>query len=301
MMPYPSFSDPRHLGMTYSIDGIMVPRDYFISTVEAHFHGSLGFALLEMSAQASRPRLLESRVYYPSGQLEGKYAPADARLAVAMAFEYHGTLERDWLVTDNWSAALNILGGTQPLIDPQNSLTTRQTTFVQNGIHRASALGNNHRCREFINAILQRAASVIEARWWATSEKYVSTNGVFGGVGITTALSSYQHALDQGWITASGDSGDHQGSITYGTTRPASHYSVSWNNEFFNLSQDEAGLNSLHEALHQFPGFDDQTLASAASYVDSHGRSQNSYDPGVNGITSASQDLNSYIRRYCAP
>jgi hypothetical protein len=125
IMPYPSFSDLRHLGMTYSIDGISVPRDYFISTVEAHFHGSLGFALLEMSARASRPRLLESRGYYPSGQLEGNYAPADARLAVAMAFEYHGTLERDWLVTDNsLSATLNILGTTQPLIDPQDTFAT---------------------------------------------------------------------------------------------------------------------------------------------------------------------------------
>jgi hypothetical protein len=53
MMPYPSFSDPRHLGTTYSIDGIIVLKDSFMSDVEAHFPDGLGFALMQMSARAS--------------------------------------------------------------------------------------------------------------------------------------------------------------------------------------------------------------------------------------------------------
>ena len=34
MMPYPSFSDPRHLGMTYSINGITVPADFALWQLE---------------------------------------------------------------------------------------------------------------------------------------------------------------------------------------------------------------------------------------------------------------------------
>ncbi|MDT4956165.1 MAG: hypothetical protein QOJ02_4303, partial [Acidobacteriota bacterium] len=118
LLPYPMMRDPSHPGVTYAIDGIPVSVDSFMSAVESSFPSR--FDLLEMSARASRPRLLGSRVYDPAGRLVGQYAPADAGRAVAMAFEYNGTLERDWLVTDNWTAALNFLNFTEQPIAPQN-------------------------------------------------------------------------------------------------------------------------------------------------------------------------------------
>jgi YD repeat-containing protein len=42
LLPYPSFSDPRNPGITYSFDGIAVPVDYFFQLVDTVFHGRLG-------------------------------------------------------------------------------------------------------------------------------------------------------------------------------------------------------------------------------------------------------------------
>jgi hypothetical protein len=145
---------------------------------------------------------------------------------------------------------------------------------------------------------LQRAAAVVEARWWATSEKYASTNGVYLGIDGASALSVYQEALNKGWVTASGAPGaTSDGGIIYGTTTPTGNYPVFWNNEFFGLGRDEAGLNSLHEALHQFPGFDDSTLANAARFVD--GQNQRDYSSERDPVGAASRNLNELIKNYC--
>jgi YD repeat-containing protein len=52
LVPYPSFSDPRHPGRTYSVDGIPVPIDFFMMLLDSRFHGPFG--LVEASARASR-------------------------------------------------------------------------------------------------------------------------------------------------------------------------------------------------------------------------------------------------------
>ena len=172
--------------------------------------------------------------------------------------------------------------------------------YVQDGINRAGELFDNNRCKTFISRVLQRAAADIDARWWATKERYTSDgNGFYPAVDFASALGSYANAFNNGWVTASGNPGAHDGSVTYGTTRPTGHYPVSWNDEFFSLSRNERGLNTLHEALHQFPGFDDATLANAARFVD--GQAYRDYTRDRNPVGAASQNLNELIRDYCAP
>jgi hypothetical protein len=106
--------------------------------------------------------------------------------------------------------------------------------------------------------------------------------------------------LDKGWITSSGISGAHQGGITYGSTTTGGKYPISWNKEFFdNLSQDAAGLHTLHESLHRFPGFDDQTLANAARFVAN--QSQRDFSSEADPVNAASQNLNELIKDHCAP
>jgi len=178
---------------------------------------------------------------------------------------------------------------------PQNTLTANQKEFVLNAMTRASTLLDNDRCANFINALVQRAAEVA-----GRAGAYVSTNGSFG-FDKATAQWLYYDAINKGRVTASGKSGISGTNTTYGTTDPNNSHRVSWNNEFFGLSADEAALHSLHEALHQIRYFDDQTLAGAASFVDSHGQRQTSYAEGAAGVDPASRDLNTYIRRYCSP
>jgi hypothetical protein len=272
MMPYPSFSDLRHLGMTYSIDGISVPRDYFISTVEAHFHGSLGLALLEMSARASRPRLLESRVYYPSGQLEGKYAPADVRLAVAMAFEYHGTLERDWLVTDNWSAALNILGGTLPIIDPQSTgFKDWQQTAIADALKEAKALSdptkgdNQRKCNEALNKLTNGKISSLNS----LVSQYIAS-GAGQNISDGRKVSAGSYGTDSPTVPAF--------VLGVGTSNATTYI----NSKFFNFTGFGAAqaraLVLLHEAVHQFGGLRD---------VDFDPRANKEQDIGSRNITNA--------------
>lgn len=129
----------------------------------------------------------------------------------------------------------------------------------------------------------------------------MSTDGVYLGINGANALQSYQNAVNKGWVTASGVSGVSGQNVTYGTTTPTGHFPVSWNNEFFNLSRNEAGLHTLHEALHQFRGFDDQTLANAARYVDSNGQGYRDYTNLQDPVGEASRDLNGFIARHCAP
>jgi hypothetical protein len=198
--------------------------------------------------------------------------------------------------TDSFLEHASNLGRSQT---QQTPLTEKQKTIAQNGINRASSLADNQRCKDFINGILQRAAAVIEAKWWGTSEKYVSTDGVYGGVDVATALWSYQNALNKGWVTSSGISGAHDGAITYGSTTPTGKYPVSWNKEFFDLNQDTAGLHTLHESLHQFPGFDDQILANAARFVAN--QSQRDFNSEGDPVNAASQNLNELIGAHCAP
>lgn len=173
---------------------------------------------------------------------------------------------------------------------PQNPLTSKEKTFVQNGINRANQLARRDDCRNFVNAVLQRAAAVVEARWWATSVKPTANNGVYPGFNLDKALSMYQSALNSGFVTASGQSGAVRDGITFGNTTPTGNYGVSWNREFFGLGADRAGFHTLHEALHQFQGFDDKTLANAARFV--AGEEQLDFSTEVDPGGAASRDFN---------
>lgn len=191
---------------------------------------------------------------------------------------------------------VSIIGGPM-YFAPQNSLTNEQREFALGAATRAAALLDTERCSNFINRLLQRAAD-LESR---LGGGYLSNDGVYLGIDKTTGHNLYYAAIYAGRVTASGESRRSGNNIIYGTTDPNNRYSVSWNREFFDLSLDDAALHTLHEALHQIRYFGDQTLARAASYVDSNGRTERSYAAGAAGVDPASRDLNDYLRRHCAP
>lgn len=194
-----------------------------------------------------------------------------------------------------------VLIGALALLRPP--LDTEQTRLVQDGINRAGELYDKERCKTFINAVLQRAAATVERLRWAAKDNYMKdSSGVYAGINFVNALDMYANAFDKGWVSASGKSGAKGDSTVYGTTTPTGHYPVSWNNEFFSkLTHDERGLHTFHEALHQFSGFDDATLAEAARFVD--GEKPKDYSKEKDPVGAASQDLNQSIQKSknCGP
>src|SRR5437660_335475 len=83
-----------------------------------------------------------------------------------------------------------------PDTPPQKPLTPDQKKFADNALTRASELFDNERCKNFINALLQRAAASIG---WPG---YLSTDGYFAGIDGTRALNLYQQALANGSVSA---------------------------------------------------------------------------------------------------
>lgn len=140
MMPYPSFSNPTQLGTTYTIDGIRVTSDYFMSLVQSgRVGGQLG--LFESMVRAS-PRLSGERVYDAAGRLVGGYSPAERGRALAMAFEYHGTLVRDWLVNDNWGVSSSLFGPGSQNVEPVVNTNNQKEESEECKKHRANLLEN---------------------------------------------------------------------------------------------------------------------------------------------------------------
>lgn len=176
---------------------------------------------------------------------------------------------------------------------PPNRLSGTQATFTQNALNRARAYAQT--CGQFINDLLQKAAAAVDRQWWATNERPTQTDGQYIGYDVNQALSYYQDRLTRGFVGASNTS---NGTVV-GTTNPNNSYWVTWNNSFFNLSMDEAGLHSLHEALHQFPGFDDAVLANAARAVDRQG--YENYSTHQDPVGDASRELNRHINAHCLP
>ena len=53
LLPYPSFSDPRHPGKTYTVDGIRVPADYFMIRAESLSTGGVEISANGTSSSAA--------------------------------------------------------------------------------------------------------------------------------------------------------------------------------------------------------------------------------------------------------
>jgi hypothetical protein len=140
---------------------------------------------------------------------------------------------------------------------------------------------------------------VVGHRWFGNPDNPVSIDGVFPGYDGAAILWKYQGAVYNGWVTASLSTGVSGDNVEYGHTHPTGNFPVAWNNEFFKLSRDDAGLQTLHESLHQLSGFDDQTLANAARFA--VGERQRDFTKEKDPVGVASRDLNRVIASRCAP
>lgn len=178
----------------------------------------------------------------------------------------------------------------------QNPLSRSQSDIIQDSINRAGELISNPRCANFLNRVLQRAAAVINQRWWLTSEKYTEIDGTYPGVGAIAAHNMYATLFERGGVTATGASGRRSDSTTYGSTVPATGQ-VRWNEEFFRLSRDLRGRHTVHESLHQFVGFTDEVLANAARFV--LGQRVRNFSTASDPVGEASRHLNDLIEPEC--
>jgi hypothetical protein len=78
----------------------------------------------------------------------------------------HGSLVRNWLVTDSsWSGILNILGGTLPIIDPQNSsprrLNPKEVAAIRDKIWKWL---DKPKCSDFVKNLIATAAGIARAQ-----------------------------------------------------------------------------------------------------------------------------------------
>ncbi|MBS1809952.1 MAG: hypothetical protein JST84_17460 [Acidobacteria bacterium] len=105
------------------------------------------------------------------------------------------------------------------------------------------------------------------------------------------ALNEYIAAVQEGRVSPSGVTGaTRDGDIirtTYGKT--LGNNLVVWNLEYYTLSPSEMGFHTLHEALHQIPGFSDEVIAAAARTIS--GRTDSIDDPSIY--------FNNRLREYC--
>jgi RHS repeat-associated protein len=141
-------------------------------------------------------------------------------------------------------------------------------------------------CNQFYEKLIQDAAQIAKIEY---------PNGRPGirpplQGAATFVLNLYWDAMQQGRVVNTGLSGtatnrDGTTYIVYGNTLNFSD--VLWNNEFYNLSADDRGFHTLHEALHQVAGFTDEILAQAAG------------GGGPTGNQTASEYFNSILERHC--
>ncbi|HXQ72333.1 MAG TPA: RHS repeat-associated core domain-containing protein, partial [Pyrinomonadaceae bacterium] len=188
--------------------------------------------------------------------------------------------------------------GLKASFNPQNALSADETRILQDSINRASELLADPQCYDFINAVLQRAAYVVDKRWWLAPVKYTAVDGYFPGVSAIATHNAYAGRFEKGLITATGVSGHVGNFTTYGATDSATG-AVKWYTEFFGLGRDVRGLHTVHEALHQLPGFTDEVLANAARFV--RNQQPRDFSAEADPVGAASNHLNEFIRDRCAP
>jgi YD repeat-containing protein len=178
----------------------------------------------------------------------------------------------------------------------QNPLSQTQNDAIQQGINRASELLSNQNCFDFINNVLQRAASIIALRWWGTGAKASPIDGVYPNVNPIVSHNRYADLFAAGRVGASNISGVNGQTVTYGQTNP--NGSITWNNEFFTATANQRGLHTIHEALHLFTGFNDEVLANAARFV--AGQNARDFSTEDDPVGAASTNLNQLIRQRCS-
>ena len=165
---------------------------------------------------------------------------------------------------------------------------------------RAEELLGRQDCANFIAELISIAASLAQDGSLLTPS-FAPLRNLNGGPTPSYdqyyGLNAYRRAVNEGRVTASGNSGRDRDSITYGTA--TGHNTISWNREFYSLGRDEAARHVIHESLHLIPNFTDFTLAGAAHMLATRNRTSAGTTGNFRNQSAASQYLNEQIGRHC--
>ena len=232
LIPYPSFSSPANMQTSFTVDGIPVPLDFLRSQFDFAFQGQ--FRLMERA----RPRLRDYQVRMPDGTIID--FGDDELTARSLAGEVRGTLIRNWV--GDWTL-MNLYG----FIFDRDPVKVERDA-AQRAI---DILENNKTCRDYIRRLISM-----------TEGGYFPSETDDWGLG----LREYIRALDSGKVSRANKSGKKRNTITFGETH--ANDTVEWFNEFYSeLTDEQRGVHTIHESLHQLLGFSDQALARAASVI----------------------------------
>ncbi len=269
LMPYPSFSDPRHPGRTYSVDGMTVTLDYFLQTLE-NYHGN-AFDLLT-------PKL--RNVYVFARGDWGEFG-TDLGRARDIAKEYNGVLVKHFV---SWSFLVSLVP--QGPNDPNNQtpLTTEQLKSLREDTE--NEIKARKECLDFIASLLVTAAKN-------------SLNPLYSTAFLTDPIKIFDAVADQrGFFIVKGlkSGGQASGYLVRNTAR-ISYGSLA--NPGYNGAMGLAEI--LHHAGSQW--YSDQELAWAGyETLMAQGYSKVKVPPKTNGVPENSQYFHSdIVFRACAP
>jgi hypothetical protein len=264
MMPYPSFSDLRHLGMTYSIDGISVPRDYFISTVEAHFHGSLGFALLEQSARTQTYRWVQGGTLTITDHRGAKNPDTDVVIGttVTIPFGYWQPTS----LSDTTSLSLLFAGIDLPQNTAQLSSTGQQIfdNARNNLLKELTGMDDASKCAKFLSkvgGIGAVAASIRAMQPYDGRESNITYKeaGVidYGNPEVQGLNPSARAEIENKLVSAF-----FQNGLYFGGAMSGSNNRVFFGPFPIKNTEGYVAATILHESLHTLTGYGDERLAT---------------------------------------
>jgi len=236
----------------------------------------------------------------------------------------HQTIEYQWVNNDGesikvpvptaYSGTASMSGSIVTLASSVQASSTQATAFrarEQAAVGEAYRLLETSNCADYMRALVRRAAE-------ATGQLNSIKLSLRGSGSMTvynfnsfTGLEAYQSAIDKGWVRslaerpgytmtqgAEGETLRHTLKGAFGDTiGEIAIHEVTWRNSFYSATLTEAGQKTLHESLHQLPGFTDQLLANAARYAANE--NQVNYGNSDSEKLRASNDLTRLINQHC--
>ena len=145
LVPYPSFSDPRHPGTTYAVNNIRVPVDDFMQRLDFLTHGS-SLALAEMSTKV---RVRNYEVLFPNGRRPD--FGGDLERAFWVAYKEHGTLVRNFVLSDAWSL-IDFLAPGQQNTGISKPLNPNDRSRYDKEKEKAVKRGISESCAQFLTS-----------------------------------------------------------------------------------------------------------------------------------------------------
>ena len=214
----------------------------------------------------------------------------------------------DWDHDGTDDCALTVSGGPDFAEIDASSSVFNDKSFRLRVMDKAEAIiRRNDKCAKFLSYL--EDTTVSDAPYVTANPSLImdlqgnaidiSISSEYRKINALSSMGLMRRAENRGRISSSGNSGlSGNGIITWATTHGFD--SVSFNNEFYSLSDSDAAVKMLHEALHQNAGFSDQALARAASM---YGRAPSyegrTFEYTDEGTSEASLYLQEAIERNC--